>query len=101
MADDIKEIAEALGAKIVGKVPKVGGSAFDMMRLKEIMRARLEPSHGKRPGRPTNITWVTRPKVPISAETERKLALLAEKLSTPQRKVTPMQVAAQLLEDAV
>ena len=37
----------------------------------------------------------------MSAATERKLVELAEAMSTPGRKVSPMQVAAQLLEGAV
>jgi hypothetical protein len=37
----------------------------------------------------------------MSAATTRKLAKLAEALSTSERKVSPMQVAAQLLEEAV
>ena len=37
----------------------------------------------------------------ISEETARKLARLAELASAPERPVSPMQIAAQLLEDAV
>lgn len=59
----------------------------------------LLPSDGKRPGRPTNPVWVQRPKVPMSEETVRKLRELAEALSTADRKVSPMQVAAFLIEE--
>ena len=37
----------------------------------------------------------------MSAATEQKLAALAERISTPERRVSPMQVAAQLLEEAL
>jgi hypothetical protein len=37
----------------------------------------------------------------MSEETVQKLHRLAELASTPERRVSPMQVAAQLLEDAV
>ena len=37
----------------------------------------------------------------MSHETVSKLEAIAEAMSTPQRKVSPMQVAAQLLEEAV
>jgi len=37
----------------------------------------------------------------MSEDVERKLIALAREVSTPQRRVSPMQVAAQLLEDAV
>ncbi len=54
MAKNIKKIAEILGAKIVTEVPDTGGGAFGACRLAEIvarLQDRLEPSHGKRPGR--------------------------------------------------
>jgi uncharacterized protein YfaT (DUF1175 family) len=41
------------------------------------------------------------PKVPMSIATERKLAKLAQQASQSGRRVSPMQVAAQLLEDAI
>ncbi len=37
----------------------------------------------------------------MSEATQRRLAEIAEQLSTPRRRVSPMQVAAQLLEEAV
>jgi hypothetical protein len=37
----------------------------------------------------------------MSEDTQRALEQLAELVSTPERKVSPMQLAAQLLEDAV
>jgi hypothetical protein len=101
MAKNREKLAELLGAKIVGEVPDVGGGAFGMARLAQILHQRLTPSQGERPGRPTNPDWDTRPKVPMSEATARKLAELAEALSTPARKVSAMQVAAQLLEEAV
>jgi hypothetical protein len=42
-----------------------------------------------------------RPKVPMSKGTAKKLSKIAKALSTPERKVSPMQIAAQLLEEAV
>ncbi len=65
------------------------------------MRQRLEPSEGRRRGRPTDPSWDRRPKVPMSSQTETRLAELASFASGPRRKVSPMQVAAQLLEEAV
>jgi hypothetical protein len=101
MALDPKKIASALGAVHQGQVADVGGGAFGAARLAQILKERLEPSKGRRPGRPTNVTWVQRPKIPISVETQEALILLAKKMSTDERKISPMQVAAQLLEDAV
>lgn len=101
MAIDPQEFAQLLGAEIVGEVPDVGGGPFGMARLARIMHERMTPSQGERPGRPTNPSRASRPKVPMSEETATKLAVIAEAMSTPQRKVSPMQVAAQLLEEAV
>jgi hypothetical protein len=104
MAKNIKKIAKALGAEIVGQVPEAGGGAFGAARLGEIvvqLQGRLKPSQGKRPGRPTDPAWIKSPKVPMSRKTEAKLAKLAERVSKAGRRVSPMQLAAQLLEDAL
>ena len=53
------------------------------------------------PAWPTEPKWVRHPKVPMSATTEKRLICLAEKGSTSQRKISPMQLAAQILEDAL
>jgi hypothetical protein len=99
-----KEIAPALGAEIVGKVPETGGGAFGAARLVQIiasLRARLQPSRGVRPGRPTSKDWRLRSKIPMSAQTRSKLRRLSKQMSTTERKVSPMQLAAHLLEEAV
>jgi hypothetical protein len=101
MAKNREKLAGLLGAKIVGQVPDVGSGAFGMARLAHILHQRLTPSQGERPGRPTNPNWVLRPKVPMSEATAAKLAQIADALSTPERKISPMQVAAQLLEEAL
>jgi len=101
MAKNRLNLAKLLGAKIVGDVPDIGGGAFGMAHMAKILHERLTPSQGRRPGRPSNPRWQSRPKVPMSAATTRKLRALAEALSTPERQVSPMQVAAQLLEEAV
>ena len=89
------------GARIVEQLPDVGGGAFGVARMAALLHQRLTPSQGERPGRPTNPTWVSRPKVPMSKATAQKLQKLATALSTPRRKVSPMQIAAQLLEEAL
>jgi hypothetical protein len=101
MAKNVRKIANRLGARVVGKVPDVGGGAFGAARLAAQLRDRLVPSSGERPGRPTDPTWVNRPKVPMSDATLERLEELAQRLSTPDRSVSPMQVAAQLLESSV
>ncbi len=101
MAANINRIANALGARVIGSVPEVGGGSFGAARLVTLLQGRLEPGQGKRPGRPTVASWVVSPKVPMSLETEATLAALAEKASLRGRKVSPMQLAAQILEEAV
>jgi hypothetical protein len=104
MAKNIEKIAEALGATRVIKVPDSGGGAFGAAWLGHIVatiQGRLEPGQGLRPGRPTDASWVRHPKVPMSDATRQRLALLAEQSSTGGRKVSPMQIAAQILEEAL
>ena len=104
MAKNIEKVAAVLGAKVVGQVPDTGGGAFGAARLAHIvqtMQARLAPGQGRRPGRPTDGSWVRHPKVPMSDATRQRLARLAEQSSTPERKISPMQIAAQILEDAL
>jgi hypothetical protein len=104
MAKDIKKIANLLGAKIVAGVPETGGGAYAAARLGRIvaeLQGRLKPGQGKRPGRPTDPTWNRSPKIPKSRKTDIKLARLAARASKSGRRVSPMQLAAQLLEDAV
>lgn len=104
MARNINRIADTLGAKRVARVAEVGGGAFGAARLLRMvaeLRRSLTPGQGRRPGRPTRPEWVHHPKVPMSAATKRRLQALAQQASTPDRKVTPMQVAAQILEQAV
>src|SRR5271167_1032584 len=104
MAKSTDRIAAGLGAKVVGKVPHTGGGAFGAARLARIVadiQARLEPGQGLRPGRPTDASWVRHPKVPMSEATRQRLTRLAEQSSIGGRKVSPMQIAAQILEDAL
>jgi hypothetical protein len=104
MAKKIDKIAAGLGAKVIGSVPDTGGGAFGAARLARIvetMQARLQPGQGRRPGRPTDVNWVRHPKVPMSDATRQRLARPAEQSSGDGRKVSPMQIAAQILEDAL
>jgi hypothetical protein len=104
MAKNIKELADRLGAEIVAKVPDTGGGAFGAARLAHVvdeLQSRLKPGQGLRSGRPTVASWERHPKVPMSRVTEQRLIRLAEKASTGKRKVSPMQLAAQILEEAL
>ena len=104
MAKNIEKIAAGLGAKVVGQVPDTGGGAFGA--------ARLGPDRRRHPGPPragarTPPGQADRSELgaPSQGADERgnppRLARLAEQSSTGGRKVSPMQIAAQLLEEAL
>jgi hypothetical protein len=104
MAKNIDSIATRLGAQVIGQVPDTGGGAFGAARLAqcvEKLQARLVPGQGKRAGRPSDVSWVRHPKVPMSDATRRRLLRLAERASATGRKVSPMQIAAHILEEAL
>ena len=104
MAKNIDAMAAKLGATIVGEIPDVAGGAFGAARLAKTvatLQGRLTPGQGIRPGRPSVPTWIESPKVPMSETTFQRLTKLAEMASEGDRKVSPMQVAAQLLEEAL
>jgi hypothetical protein len=103
MAENTEKRAERLGSRMVAELPETGGGAFGAARLGRLvaaLQARLEPGEGQQPGRPTDARWRHHPEVPMSEATVEKLARLAERASTAERRVSPMQVAAQLLEEA-
>jgi hypothetical protein len=104
MTKKIDRIADRLGARVIARLPEVGGGAFGAARLAQIieqLQFRLVPGQGLRAGRPTEPKWVRHPKVPMSTATEKRLIRLAEQASTAKRKISPMQLAAQILEDVV
>ena len=101
MTLDPAAIAARLGAKHVGQLPDIGGGAFGMARLAATLKERLQPVQSRRSGRPSEVRWVLSAKVPMSRETENQLVLLADQLSTPERRISPMQLAAQLLEETL
>ena len=65
------------------------------------LRSRFAPGQGERPGRPSDPTWTVQRKLSMNEETLVTLETVAESLSTDERRVSPMQVAALLVEDAV
>ncbi len=64
------------------------------------LRERLEPGRGERPGRPSDPTWTVQRKLSMNEQTLEMLEKAAEAVSTDQRRVSPMQIAALLIEDA-
>ena len=66
----------------------------------ERLRRRLAPGQGERPGRPSDPSWTVQRKLSMNPGTLAALERLAEELTTPERSVSPMQVAAMLVEEA-
>lgn len=73
----------------------------DCAALSELLSQALKQSVGKRPGRPGNPNWKKTVKLPISEETLQKLRELTAPISSPKRKVAPMQIAAFIVEQLV
>ena len=69
-----------------------------LARLSKAMRNRLRPSQGTRPGRPSDPAWSQYGKIPMSKETSALLSDIAARVSADDRRISPMQVAAHMLE---
>jgi hypothetical protein len=90
---DMEKIAKGLGAQQVGAVHSSGGY-FGALQVAAEVAARFRvPPRG---GRATDPKWTERRLIPLSPETLRRLEELADHLH-----VTPLQVAALLLERTV
>ncbi len=92
------KFADALGANRVDplQIEKPQGP-LGLLALREEVRNRLRSTGG----RPTDPAWKERRCVPFKPEIWDKLMTLAGKMSTDERKVTPAQVVAILIEREV
>lgn len=68
--------------------------------LGERLRQRLEPGRGERPGRPSDPSWTLQRKLSMNEKTLALLQRAADAVSNNERRVSPMQIAALLIEDA-
>lgn len=64
------------------------------------LRQRLEPGRGERPGRPSDPSWTIQRKLSMNEQTLALLEQAADAVSNDERRVSPMQIAALLIEDA-
>lgn len=71
-----------------------------LQAIGERLRQRLEPGRGERLGRPSDPTWTIQRKLSMNEQTLEILGKAAKAVSTNERQVSPMQVAALLIEDA-
>ncbi len=95
---DMNKIAGALGAERRGSV-RAGSGPFGAAQLVAEVQARFRtPPRG---GRGTDPEWTERRLLPLAPGTLDRLQGLAEALREHGVAVTPLQVAALLLEKAV
>ncbi len=96
-----REIGEALGASHIIERPAGRQPSLDFLTLMKSLHSQLLPGQGRRPGRPTNPAWEFKRQVPFARETWSLLQRYADALSTPERRVSPAQLAASILEQVV
>lgn len=89
------KIAKALGASRVVALQKTSHQGpLGLLNLREEIAVRLQSTGG----RPTDPDWILRRGVPFKQDVWENLVRLADEMSTGERKVTPAQVAAMLIE---
>jgi len=95
---ELEEIAQALGAEIVGEIPDVGGGAFGAARLARVYQQRIEEARGQRPPKQTSVELL---QIPVQETVARALEILAEWISEAGQSCSATEVAAGLLRSAV
>ena len=97
IADDPDAIAEALGSHDSRPVSEDLASPISLLGLAHRFNERLRSTGG----RPTDPRWTVSRRVPFAPETWDALNVIAERLSSSERKVAPAQLAAALIEDGI
>ena len=88
-------VGQSLGASRVVALSKLpSGGPLDLLELRAEVMSRLRSTGG----RPTDPEWDTQRLVPFRSERWKQLETLAGSLSTQERKVSPGQLAAILIE---
>ncbi len=99
MAQNSVNIRRALGAETVVPVKTQPHGPFGLLQLQAELAERLGATG--RPGRPSDPSWTIRRLIGFRPETWQALVELADRASTPRRRVSPGQVAARILEEGV
>lgn len=94
---DIKKVAERLGGEVRGEVRAAGGYLGALALSAEIERRFRTPSGG---GRATDPEWTEQRLVRLKLTTLKRLERLARHISARGQRLSPMQLAALLLEKA-
>ena len=94
-SDMQESLTRALGAsRVVPVDTSQPQGPLGLLALGEEIRSRLRSAGG----RPTDPSWTARRCVPFKPDIWHRLSELARQMSTKDRKVTPAQVAAILVE---
>lgn len=92
-------IDELLGASVRFPV-KVGHAPWDLYKLLDSLKARVQPGKGK--GRPTNEEWTIRRLVGFNSRTWKRLQKLSDaSVRRGGPRLSPAQIAAFLIEETV
>jgi hypothetical protein len=97
IAEDDAAIAEALGSSGAIDIGHVDLTPGGLVQLAVDFNQRLRSSGG----RPTDPSWTVSRRIPFSSDTWEALNVIANKLSSDDRKISPAQVAARLVERSV
>ncbi len=96
--DFVSQLAQSLGAsRVIGLSNLPSGGPLDLLQLRADMARRLKSTGG----RPTDPGWKVQRLVPFGEDRWRRLEELAEELSSSERKISPGQLAAILIERAL
>jgi hypothetical protein len=95
---DMDKIAKALGGERRGKV-RAGSGHFGAMQLVAEVQARFQTPTGG--GRGTDPSWTEKRLLPLTPDTLDRLEHLAAEISKQGVNVSPLQIAALLLEHAI
>ena len=91
-------VGQMLGATRVVSVPGLpSGGPIDLLHLRADVARRLKSTGG----RPTDPAWNVQRLVPFRDDRWRQLEELADRISTEERRVSPAQLAAILIERAL
>ena len=92
------ELQKALSSEKPRSVRTQPHGPFGVAQLTAELTERLKPGEGIRPGRPTDPDWDVRRLVSFRQSTWEELTEVAKQVSSPQRRVSPSQIAALLIE---
>ena len=96
-----RDISDALGASTIVDLHGEPAGPGDALALMRLLHEQLQPRTSSRRGRPTNPDWAARRLIPFSERSWSHLQSLAQAMSTRERRISPAQLAAAIIEAAL